>query len=227
MDCEVKNHRVGVSRDRLDKNLGFDSPHAHHFYIFKMKRVFDLTFSLLSLVVLAPLMLSVALLIRLTSRGPCLFVQDRVGKDGKIFKIYKFRTMVLGAEDEKNNLFHLNERDGPAFKMEKDPRVTGVGFYLRKHSIDELPQLFNIVKGDMSIVGPRPSLVSEVSEYKDWHKKRFDVLPGLTCFWQVHPDRNMSFDEWMRMDIEYVEKNNFLMDLKMILLTIPVVFRGH
>lgn len=172
-------------------------------------------------------MIAVSIAIRLTSKGPCFFVQKRVGKFRREFRLYKFRTMNIDAERQKEDLLHLNERDGPAFKMENDPRVTKIGHFLRKHSIDELPQLINVLKGEMSLVGPRPSLVEEVRQLREWHKARFRVTPGLTCLWQIHPDRNMCFDEWMDLDLRYIEERNFLMDLKIILLTIPVVFRGH
>ena len=172
-------------------------------------------------------MIVVSIVIRLTSKGPCFFVQKRVGKFQREFRLYKFRTMNIDAERQKADLLHLNERDGPAFKMENDPRVTKIGHFLRKHSIDELPQLINVLKGEMSLVGPRPSLVEETKQLREWHKTRFQVTPGLTCLWQIHPDRNMCFDEWMDLDLRYIEERNFLMDLKIILLTIPVVFRGH
>jgi lipopolysaccharide/colanic/teichoic acid biosynthesis glycosyltransferase len=192
-----------------------------------VKRLFDVAFALLLLVVLSPLLLLLAFLVKWSSEGPILFTQKRVGLHCKEFEFYKFRTMCVDAEKQKESLLDQNERSGPHFKMTNDPRVTPIGRLLRKHSLDELPQLINILNGEMSFVGPRPNLLCEVAEYSRWHFKRFRVLPGLTCLWQISPDRNMSLHKWMDLDIKYVENNNWLLDLKLILKTIPVVFKGQ
>lgn len=160
--------------------------------------------------------------------GSPIFVQNRVGKDGKIFKLYKFRTMFVNAEDRLDEVRSLNEKDGPVFKIRKDPRVTRVGGVLRKISIDELPQLVNILKGDMSIVGPRPNLPSEVAEYTAQQRQRLLVTPGLTCTWQASPDRDsIPFEVWMKMDLEYINKQNFLLDIKIIFQTFYAVLAAQ
>lgn len=191
----------------------------------RVKRVLDIVLSVLALVVLFPFLLIVAVVIYIDSPGASPFyVQDRVGRDGKIFRFYKFRSMVPNAEEKLKELLPLNEMDGPAFKIKEDPRITRVGRFIRKTSIDELPQLLNIIKGDMSIVGPRPALPNEVAQYNDYQKQRLYVTPGLTCYWQIQPERNaMSFDEWMDLDIKYIEERSFLTDSKIIFKTFRAV----
>ena len=194
----------------------------------RLRRAQDILFSLIALIVLSPLFLLIALAVCIddSSGGP-IFTQMRCGRDGKLFKFYKFRSMCVGAEEQLPNLLDDNEMDGPAFKIKEDPRVTRVGRFIRKTSLDELPQLWNILKGDMSIVGPRPALPREVKEYTDYQKQRLYITPGLTCYWQVQPNRNsISFDEWMDMDIQYIKDRNFWLDWKLIFLTIIAVFRG-
>lgn len=188
------------------------------------KRFIDIVFSLCGLIILSPLLIIVAILIRLESKGNVIFVQDRVGINGKIFKMYKFRSMVCNAEELKRELLIQNEMSGPMFKMKNDPRITKVGRVIRKTSIDELPQLFNVLKGDMSLVGPRPSLPNEVDEFEDWMMKRLSVRPGLTCFWQVSGRNNIEFEDWMKMDIKYIEERNIFVDLKLIFRTFFVLF---
>ena len=188
------------------------------------KRFIDIVFSLCGLIILSPLLIIVAILIRLESKGNVIFVQDRVGINGKIFKMYKFRSMVCNAEELKRELLIQNEMSGPMFKMKNDPRITKVGRVIRKTSIDELPQLFNVLKGDMSLVGPRPSLPNEVDEFEDWMMKRLSVKPGLTCFWQVSGRNNIEFEDWMKMDIKYIEERNIFVDLKLIFRTFFVLF---
>lgn len=188
-----------------------------------LKRLIDATVSLAVLVVLLPLMAVVAVLIKLTSDGPVLFTQNRVGMNQRQFKLYKFRSMVVDAEERKFDLQHLNERDGPAFKIDNDPRTTWIGKFLRRTSIDELPQLFNVLSGEMSLVGPRPPLPEEVEQYEWMFRKRLSVKPGVTCIWQVSGRNNISFDRWMEMDHEYVENWSLWLDLKIILITIPAV----
>ncbi len=191
-----------------------------------IRRAQDIFFSLLALLVLSPIMLVVALVIYIDSPGASpIFVQKRVGRDGKIFKFYKFRSMKPNAEAMLKDLLAQNEMDGPAFKMKDDPRITRVGKFIRKTSIDELPQLFNILIGDMSIVGPRPALPREVELYNDYQRQRLYVQPGLTCYWQIMPHRNdLSFDEWMELDLKYINERSFSTDWKIIFRTFGAVF---
>jgi exopolysaccharide biosynthesis polyprenyl glycosylphosphotransferase len=191
-----------------------------------IKRVMDLAGSAIMLVVLSPLLLATAVAVKLTSPGPVFFAQERVGMNKRKFKLLKFRSMVVDAEDRKKDLAHLNEMDGPAFKIRKDPRVTRVGAILRKLSIDELPQLINVLKGEMSLVGPRPPLLNEVDLY-DWSdRRRLSVKPGITCLWQVSGRNNLTFDEWMILDRKYIDNWSVWFDLKILLMTIPVVLFG-
>ena len=187
------------------------------------KRAMDIAGAFVALVVLSPQMALIALAIRLTSPGPVLFTQMRGGRGGVPFKVYKFRTMVVDAESRKQDILHLNERNGPAFKMKNDPRVTTIGRFLRMTSMDELPQFYNVLIGDMSIVGPRPLPVEECRAADQWHRRRLEVKPGLTCIWQVNGRDRSCFDHWVRQDIEYIEKHSLWLDLKLILQTIPAV----
>ncbi len=191
------------------------------------KRLLDTAISLAAIIVLLPVMLLVAALIKLTSPGPVLFVQRRVGMNQRQFKLYKFRSMVANAEQRKSELMHLNEQDGPAFKIENDPRITPIGRFIRKTSIDELPQLFNVLSGEMSLVGPRPPLPEEVSKYEWLFRKRLSVKPGITCIWQISGRNNVSFDRWMQMDHEYIENWSLLLDLKILLKTVPAVLTSR
>lgn len=198
-------------------------------YYGMLRRAQDVLFSLLALVVLAIPMVVVALIIWIDSPGASpIFSQDRVGRDGKVFKFYKFRSMVPNAEARLKEVLDQNEMDGPVFKMKNDPRITRVGRFIRKTSIDELPQLFNILKGDMSIVGPRPALPREVAQYTEYERQRLYITPGLTCYWQVQPNRNeLTFDEWMDLDLKYIQDRNFWLDWKLIFQTIGVVFKMY
>ena len=193
------------------------------------RRAQDVFFSLLALIVLAVPMAIVALVIWADSPGASpIFSQDRVGRDGKIFKFYKFRSMIPNAEARLKDVLAQNEMDGPVFKMKNDPRITRVGRFIRRTSIDELPQLINILKGDMSIVGPRPALPREVAQYTDYERQRLYVTPGLTCYWQVQPNRNeLTFDEWMELDLKYIHDRNFWLDWKLIFQTIWAVLRMY
>ena len=190
-----------------------------------IKRAFDIVASAVGLVVLSPLFLVVSILIVLDDpKGPPFFMQTRVGKDGKEFKFYKFRSMVVEAEAQLGSLMDRNEMDGPVFKIKDDPRITRVGKFIRKTSIDELPQLWNVLKGDMSIVGPRPPVPREVAQYTDHQRQRLSVTPGLTCYWQVRKDRNLcSFDEWVEMDLQYIRERSVWTDLKIIFSTFGAV----
>ena len=183
--------------------------------------------SFMIIFLLSPFMLIIAILIKLTSRGPVVFKQERVGLRGRKFYIYKFRTMVQNAEELKAKLAGLNESDGPAFKIKNDPRITLVGKILRKTGLDELPQLFNVLRGEMSLIGPRPPLASEVEKYERWHLKRLSVKPGITCTWQIIPNRNeVVFDKWMKLDIQYIDSWSIKKDLQLFFKTIKTVIYG-
>lgn len=187
------------------------------------KRIFDLTTSLFLLSIFLPLMAIVAILIKLSSPGPIIFKQKRMGYNGRIFNCYKFRTMIENAENLKQHLFELNEMKGPVFKIKNDPRVTKIGMFLRKTSIDELPQLVNVLKGDMSLVGPRPPIPEEVCQYQLSDRRRLSIKPGITCTWQVSGRNSVSFEEWMELDQKYIDEWSLLLDFKILLKTIPAV----
>lgn len=190
-----------------------------------LRRIQDVVLSVLALAALWPLMLLTAIIIVLDSPGAGpIFVQERVGRDGRLFKFYKFRSMCPNAEAKLEELLKYNEMDGPAFKMKEDPRITRVGRFIRRSSIDELPQLFNVLKGEMSIVGPRPALPREVEQYDDYAKQRLLITPGLTCYWQIKPYRNrLSFEEWVDLDVQYIKDRSFLTDWKIIFATFGAV----
>ena len=193
-------------------------------YLF-FKRAMDIIGSLCGIILLSPLLIIVALAIKIEDpKGSIFFSQQRCGKDNKLFPMYKFRSMVSNAEELLEELMEHNEMDGPVFKIKEDPRITRVGKFIRKTSIDELPQLFNIFMGHMSIVGPRPAIPHEVAEYSHYHKQRLLVKPGLTCIWQVSGRNSIGFDEWMEMDLEYIEKRDLWMDTKLIFKTVGVLF---
>ena len=188
-----------------------------------LKRFMDITVATLILLLVLPVMPVIILLIKLDSPGPVLFRQKRVGKDGREFDFFKFRSMHLGAENIIASLRPLSGVDGPVFKLKEDPRITGTGRFLRRSSLDELPQLLNVLKGDMSVVGPRPNLPSEVSQYLPWQKRRLDVTPGITCYWQIAGRSHIGFQEWMRLDLEYIRSRSLVTDIKIMLKTIPAV----
>lgn len=191
------------------------------------KRGLDFSLALVLLTLMLPLLAVTALLVRLTSPGPVLFAQERVGLGKRKFRLYKFRTMVDGAEAQLDELEHLNEVSGPVFKIKNDPRITPLGRWLRKTSIDELPQLINVVLGDMSLVGPRPLPVRDYEGFdQDRHRRRFSVRPGITCLWQVKGRNAIPFEEWMALDMEYIDRWSFWMDLKILAQTVPAVLRG-
>jgi exopolysaccharide biosynthesis polyprenyl glycosylphosphotransferase len=190
------------------------------------KRVIDVVGAVVGLVMLSPILIGVAIAIKLDSRGPSIFAQERIGQNRHRFKTYKFRTMIAGAEQAQCNFEHLNEATGPVFKIRADPRVTRLGRWLRRSSIDELPQLFNVLTGDMSLVGPRPLPVRDVERMDiDWHKRRFAVKPGITCLWQVE-SREANFDEWIKADMEYIDRWSLKLDLVILIRTIPAVLSG-
>lgn len=184
-----------------------------------LKRVIDVFGALFGLLILSPILIAVGIAIKLDSKGPIFYSQVRVGKDGSCFKMYKFRSMVTNAEELLEKIRDKNEMDGPMFKIKEDPRITNIGKLIRRTSIDELPQLMNVLIGDMSLVGPRPSLPKEVDEFEPWMIERLSVKPGLTCFWQVSGRNNIGFKEWMKMDVKYVRERNTLTDIKLILKT--------
>ncbi|WP_242865696.1 sugar transferase [Desulfosporosinus sp. HMP52] len=188
------------------------------------KRVMDVVLTGMGLIAISPILLAVAIAIKVTSDGPVFFGQERVGLNGRTFKMYKFRSMVVNAEELKAKLTHLNEMSGPVFKITNDPRVTSVGRFLRRTSLDELPQLWNVLIGEMSLVGPRPPLPSEVNMYDPKHRKRLAVKPGITCIWQISGRNEVDFEEWMEMDADYVERCSLWMDVEILARTVPVVF---
>jgi exopolysaccharide biosynthesis polyprenyl glycosylphosphotransferase len=187
----------------------------------------DFWISFTIIFILSPIMLMFAILIKLSSKGPIIFRQERVGLRGRKFYIYKFRTMVQNAEALKAQLEDLNESNGPTFKIKKDPRITLIGKILRKTGLDELPQLFNVLKGEMSLIGPRPPLPSEVEKYERWHLRRLSVKPGITCTWQIIPNRNeVLFDNWMKLDIQYIDSWSIKKDFQLLFRTIKTVLYG-
>jgi len=191
------------------------------------KRALDFLVCSALLVLLGPLFLAAAILIKLTSPGPVFFVQERLGLNKRIFRMYKLRTMVADAEQKQHALEHLNEARGPVFKIKNDPRITPVGSLLRKSSIDELPQIFNVLKGDMSLVGPRPLPVRDYRGFdRDWHRRRFSVRPGITCLWQVSGRSSISFEQWMELDMQYIDHWSLWLDLRILAGTIPAVLKG-
>lgn len=189
-----------------------------------LKRLFDILFSGIALVCLSPVFLVTAIAIKLEDGGPAFFTQPRAGKDMKIFKMYKFRSMYVNADAKLAELLKDNEQTGHAFKIKNDPRITKVGKFIRKVSIDELPQLINIIKGDMSIVGPRPILPWQMEECNKYEKQRLIVQPGLTCYWQIGGRANIKWEEWVELDLDYIQDMSLWTDLKMIVKTIPAVF---
>ena len=190
-----------------------------------IKRAQDVVLSLVGLVVLMPILLLITLIIVIESPGESpIFIQTRVGKNGKEFRFFKFRTMYPDAEAHLEQLLAKNEMNGPVFKIKDDPRITKVGKILRRTSVDELPQLWNILKGDMSLVGPRPALPRETAQYDEEARKRLEVIPGLTCYWQIQPKRNsLSFEEWLALDMKYIRERSYLVDWKILFGTISAV----
>jgi exopolysaccharide biosynthesis polyprenyl glycosylphosphotransferase len=192
----------------------------------KMKSTLDFFFSFTVIMLVSPVFLMIAVAIRLEDGGPVLFTQERVGLNGRRFSIFKFRTMVANAEALKISLQEQNEQTGPVFKITNDPRVTRIGRFLRKTSFDELPQFFNVIRGEMSVVGPRPPIPSEVEKYKKWQKRRLTMKPGITCTWQVSGRNNIPFKEWVKLDLEYIDNWSLTRDAVLILKTIKVILTG-
>jgi len=206
----------GTTLENLQENCVNEVKWQKSTVYFVVKRLADIFLSVLGIIFLSPIMLITAIAIKIESEGPVIFSQQRVGKNGKLFKMYKFRSMVADAEKLKEKLMDQNEMSGPMFKMTDDPRITRVGKIIRKTSIDELPQLFNVIKGDMSLVGPRPNLPSEVEQFSDYHKLKLLAKPGLTCYWQVMGRNSIGFEEWMELDIKYIEERSIWVDIKLI-----------
>ncbi len=210
---------------RTETNLNVNAGQASKAAYLRYKRVQDVVLSIVALILLFPAMLVISILIMIDSPGEHpIFVQTRVGKDGRKFRFYKFRTMYPDAEKYLEQLMAKNEMDGPVFKIKNDPRITRVGKILRKTSLDELPQLWNVLKGDMRLVGPRPALPRETEQYDEHAWERTRVLPGLTCYWQIQPKRNsLSFEKWLELDLKYIEERSFLVDWKIMFDTVAAV----
>ncbi|MFN8239980.1 MAG: sugar transferase [Bacteroidales bacterium] len=198
----------------------------HKLYALAIKKFMDVLFSMIALIILSPVLLGIVIAIKLTSRGPVIYKQERVGLRGRPFHLYKFRTMVVNADKIREALEAANEADGPVFKMKDDPRVTRIGGFLRKTGLDELPQLVNVLKGEMSLIGPRPPLKQETLQYKRWQLRRLSVKPGLSCFWQIKPERNnIKFEKWMELDLAYIDNWSLRLDFIILLKTIKTVFQ--
>jgi exopolysaccharide biosynthesis polyprenyl glycosylphosphotransferase len=237
--CEKVGVRSNIAVDFFDTDIAkpsleeiedwplltFDTIPLNETSLF-LKRLIDFIVSASCLILLAPLFLVIAIAIKMTSKGPVFFKQMRCGLHGRTFEIYKFRTMVVGAEEKLEELMSLNEREGPVFKIRNDPRITKVGRFLRKVSLDELPQLINVFKGDMSLVGPRPPIPSEVAQYERWQRRRLSLRPGITCIHEVVAREDIDFDRWMKLDLEYIDNWSFTLDIKILTRTIFAVFKG-
>jgi len=223
---------IKISRRRVEEVVEGDSfithyTGSHEGWPVVIKRLIDIVCSAVLLILLAPVLIVAAILIKLTSPGPMIFVQQRLGLNKRHFGIYKFRTMVLDAEKRMKEIEHLNEVSGPVFKIKNDPRITPVGKFLRKTSIDELPQLLNVFKGDMSLVGPRPLPIRDYEGFsEDWQRRRFSIRPGITCLWQIGGRSSISFEKWMELDLQYIDKWSLWLDLEILVKTIPAVLRG-
>ena len=213
---------VAEESDSVSKKTRVKKRTAYRFF----KRLFDIILSALGLIILAIPFLILSIIIFIDSPGASpIYTQVRVGKNGRTFKFYKFRSMIPNAEKKLDGLLNKNEMEGPVFKMKDDPRITRVGRFIRRSSIDELPQLYNVLKGNMSLVGPRPPLMREVSQYTDEQMLRVSIKPGITCYWQIQPKRNsLSFDEWLALDMKYIEERNFFTDVKILFKTVRAVF---
>jgi lipopolysaccharide/colanic/teichoic acid biosynthesis glycosyltransferase len=215
----LETSKQEINIEILDKCI-YDK--ATSYYI--VKRIIDILGSIFGIIIFSPVFIFLYFAIKLESKGPVFFSQQRVGKNGQLFYMYKFRSMVVNAEEQLKHLKDKNEMSGPMFKIKDDPRITKIGKFIRKTSIDELPQLFNIIKGEMSFVGPRPNLPREVEQFSDRHKIKLLAKPGLTCYWQVMGRNNIDFEEWMELDIQYLKDRNTWIDVKLIFKTFLVLF---
>jgi len=239
LSCEREGIKVSVAVDLFNFKIGklqatdlggiplmrLETTRGSPWQLF-IKRATDFAVCLIALIILAPVLLLTALAIKLSSPGPIFFKQERNGMNGRKFTLLKFRSMVVGAEKMQEELLALNEMDGPVFKIKNDPRITRIGSFLRKTSLDELPQLINVLKGDMSLVGPRPPIPGEVSNYETWQRRRLSMRPGITCFWQISGRNEIGFENWMKLDLEYIDNWSLWLDFKILLKTIPVVLFG-
>jgi exopolysaccharide biosynthesis polyprenyl glycosylphosphotransferase len=216
----MQNLRVNERSFEIVQNIMYKRGIFYH----TLKRIIDILGAVVGMILLSPVFIITAIAIKLDTRGPLVFGQERVGRNGKLFKMYKFRSMVTNAEELLEKLKEKNEMSGPMFKIKDDPRITRVGRFIRKTSIDELPQLFNVLMGDMSLVGPRPNLPREVVQFSDYHMQKLLVKPGLTCYWQVMGRNNIDFEGWMELDIKYIKERNTWIDIKLILKTFFVLF---
>ena len=203
--------------------LPFETPRPEGWYLRAGKRALDVVGASIALVLLAPVVAVLAVIVRATSRGPVFYRSTRIGRGGRAFTFYKIRSMVKDADLKRQHVEHLNEADGPVFKIARDPRITPIGRFMRSTSLDEVPQFWNVLRGDMSLVGPRPPIPEEVAQYEPWQLRRLDVRPGLTCLWQISGRSCIGFQEWMRLDLEYIRHQSFRMDVKILLRTIPAV----
>lgn len=225
-DIAAQAVTVEPSKNRQRNNMRSIYMHKSSFYLL-LKRLGDIVLSLCALIVLSPVFLATALAIKLEDGGPVFFVQPRAGKDMKSFMMYKFRSMYKDADKHFHELLNQNEQTGHAFKIKQDPRITKVGRFIRKYSIDELPQLLNILKGDMSIVGPRPILTFQMEECDEYDRQRLIVRPGLTCYWQIGGRADIEWAEWVELDLDYIEQMSIWTDIKLIVKTIPAVLKGE
>ncbi len=203
--------------------LPFETPQPTGWYLRFGKRALDVLGAVFALVVASPVIAVLALLIRIESRGPVFYKSTRIGRGGRPFTFYKLRSMVKDADRKRHKIAHMNEADGPIFKIARDPRITRVGRFIRTTSLDEIPQFYNVLIGDMSLVGPRPPIPEEVAQYEPWQLRRLDVRPGITCLWQISGRSRIGFQEWMRLDLEYIRHQSLALDLKILLRTIPAV----
>ncbi len=223
MDADILNPAEGSLALAVEELLWAEwFPHGRHFAR-RVKRVTDILLALVAIVLHAPILAVIAVAIFLDSPGPVIFRQRRLGQHGRPFMMFKFRSMVDGAEARLEEVLDLNEASGPVFKIREDPRVTRVGRLLRRLSLDEMPQFFNVLHGDMSLVGPRPPLPEEVARYTPRQRRRLAVRPGMTCIWQISGRSEVSFDEWVEMDLAYIENWSLLLDMQILLRTIPAV----
>lgn len=215
--------RIAMAKPASAQPLPFETPVPAGFYLRFGKRALDILFSTLALICASPVLLVLGVLIKLESKGPVFYRSTRIGRGGRAFHFYKLRSMVQDADKHQHTIAHMNEADGPVFKIERDPRITRVGRFIRSTSLDEVPQFFNVLAGDMTLVGPRPPIPREVAQYEPWQLRRLDVRPGITCLWQISGRSRIGFQEWMRLDLEYIRHQSFSLDLKILLRTLPAV----
>jgi exopolysaccharide biosynthesis polyprenyl glycosylphosphotransferase len=222
---DIKISRVFIDYFENTPILTLHSVPINHIQVM-IKKLIDFTFSIIILIIISPLFPLIAILIKIDNNGPVFFTQERVGLNKRLFKLIKFRTMVVNAEELKKFIEKDNEISGPVFKIKKDPRLTRIGKFLRRSSLDELPQFINVLKGDMSLVGPRPPLMSEVVQYELKNRRRLSMKPGITCIWQISGRNNIPFDKWMELDLEYIDNWSLQTDFEILLKTIPAVIQG-